>query len=178
MSRPVRPGARLLVVSNLVIALCSCHSPGLRGIFTPLPRRSEIARLELNESMDDGRWRLLAETSQEAHIDRFLETVRNVKGVWHPEGIQFGTRYQVVVEDAQQKVIAVYWFDTNRISANVEGRLTTAELRSTANDQIALLAVFGQTPPEWEQEDESPKARGQRLPVNGRSNPDGPVATE
>jgi hypothetical protein len=105
------------VVSGLVFILCSCHSPGIRGIFTPLPPRSGIARLELNEFQDDGTWRMLAETTQGAHIDRFLETVRNIQGVWHPEGIHFGTSHQIVVEDSPQKVIAVYCFDTNRIAA-------------------------------------------------------------
>ena len=119
------------------------------------PPRSEIARLELNEFQDDGRWRMLAETTQEAHIDRFLETVRSINGVWHPEGIHFGGSHQIVVEDAQQQVIALYWFDTNRISANLDGRLISTELRSTANDQIALLAVFGRLPPEWRDGEEN-----------------------
>lgn len=126
----------------------------IRGIFTPLPPRSGIARLELNEFQDDASWRMLAETTQGAHIDRFLETVRNIQGVWHPEGIHFGTSHQIVVEDAPQKVIAVYCFDTNRMAANVDGRLITTELRSTANDHIALLAVFGRLPPQWREGDE------------------------
>ena len=143
------------VATGLVFAFCSCHSPGIRGIFTPLPPRSEIARLELNEFADDGQYRMLAETTRDTDIEHFLETVRNIKGVWHPEGIHFGTSHQIVVKDARQQVIALYWFDTNRISANRDGRLISTELRSTANDQIALLAVFGRLPPEWRDGDEN-----------------------
>jgi len=36
----------------------------------------------------------------------------------------------------------------------VDGRLITTELRSTANDHIALLAVFGRLPPQWREGDE------------------------
>jgi len=90
---------------------------------------------------------MLAETTQEAHIDRFLETVRSITGVWHPEGIHFGGSHQIVVEDAQQQVIALYWFDTNRISAHVDCKLINAELCSTADNQAALLEVFGRSPP-------------------------------